>query len=305
MLYPVWEKMRQDYIFLGFVFAVLILSIISIMPLPCVSAQEKNAMVEVSLLNQDPYPAQLNNYVELVFKVENKGRVDVQDVMIEILPQYPFSLDSGVSAVKEIGSLTLVQYGEKAVFVKYKLRVDKDAIDGENAIKIRYVYDTNGQWINYITREFNVTVEDPRTDFDIAIQDYSPATGTLSIAVSNTGDQNADSVTVSLPEQSAIEIIGSNKEIIGGIETNDYTVSSFKVVPKEDALIVVHISYTDSIGIRREVDKAVLFKASTYSYKIAAKETGANNRALIYIGIGVVGIAIIIVLFRILRKKRK
>lgn len=294
--------MRRDYIFSGFVFAVLMLSVFSIMP--CVSSQEKNALVEVSLLNQDPYPAQLNNYVELVFKVENKGRVDVNDVMIELLPQYPFSLDLGVVAVNEIGSLTLVQYGEKAVFVKYKLRVDKDAIDGENTIKLRYVYDTNGEWRNYITKEFNVTIEDPRTDFDIAIQDYSPATGTLSIAISNTGDQNAESVTVSLPEQSSIDVVGSNKEIVGGIETNDYTVSSFKVVPKEDALIIVKISYTDSIGIRREIDKAVLFKASTYSYKIT-KETAPNNRALIYIAIGVAGIVVIIILFRILRKKRK
>ena len=266
---------------------------------------ERHAAIDISLLNQDPYPAEPNNYVELVFKVENIGGVDVNDVLVELLPEYPFSLDAGVSAVKEVGSLTLAQYDEKAVFVKYKVRVDKDAIDGENPIKIRYVYGTNGQWINYATREYNITVEDTTTDFDVAIQDYSPVTGTLSIAVSNTGDQNADSVTVSLPEQSAITVIGSNKEIIGGIETNDYTVSSFKVVPKEDALIVVHISYTDSIGVRREIDKAVLFKASTYSYKIAAKETGTNNRALIYIGIGVVGIAIIIVLFRILRKKRK
>ncbi len=266
---------------------------------------ERHAAVDISLLNQNPYPAEPNNYVELVFKIENKGGVDVHDVLVELLPEYPFSLDAGVNAVNEVGSLTLVQYGEKAVFVKYKVRVDKDAIDGENPIKIRYVYDTDGEWREYATREYNITVEDTTTDFDVAIQDYSPVTGTLSIAVSNTGDQNADSVTISLPDQSAIDIIGSNKEIVGGIETNDYTVSSFKVIPKEDALIVVHISYTDSIGIRREVDKAVLFKASTYSYKISAKETGTNNRALIYIGVGIIGIAIIIVLFRILRKKRK
>ncbi|MGB9707942.1 MAG: hypothetical protein ACPLXC_01275 [Candidatus Pacearchaeota archaeon] len=266
---------------------------------------ERHAAVDILLLNQDPYPAGPNNYVELVFKIENKGGVDVHDVLVELLPEYPFSLDAGINAVKKVGSLTLAQYGKKAVFVKYKVRVDKDAVDGENPIKIRYVYDTNGQWINYVTREYNVTVEDTITDFDVAIQDYSPVTGTLSIAISNTGKQNANSVTISLPEQSSIEVIGSNKEIVGGIETNDYTVSSFKVVPKEDALIVVHISYTDSIGIRREIDKAVLFKASTYSYKTAAKEAGVNNRALIYIGIGVVGIAIIIVLFRILRKKRK
>lgn len=300
--------MRKLFISTSSVVSLLVISLsallIILLNFQCISATERHARVEVSLLNQDPYPAQPGNYVELVFKVENAGGVEVNDVLIELLPQYPFSFDSSVDATKRIGTLTLVQYGEKAVFVKYKVRVDKDAIDGENEIKLRYVYDTNGRWENYIIKEFNVTVEDPRTDFDVAIQDYSPLTGTLSIAISNIGDQNADSVTVMLPEQSSIDIIGSNKEIVGGIETNDYTVSSFKVIPREDAPIIVRISYTDSIGIRREVEKAVLFKASSYSYKIA-KEERSNNRALIYIGIGVLGIVAIIVLFRILRKKKK
>lgn len=283
-------------------FVALILGIFS--TITYVSAQEKSAFVDISLLNQDPYPAKPNDYVNLVFKIENKGRVNVDDVIVELLPQYPFSLDPGVIAVKEIGSLTLVQNKERAVFIKYKVRVDKDAIDGENTIKLRYVYDTNREWKNYITREFNVTIQDTRTDFDVAIQDYSFATGTLSLAISNIGKNNAKSVTISLPEQSSIEIIGSNKEIVGGIDINDYTVSSFKIVPKEDALIIVKISYTDTIGIRREVDKAVLFKASSYSSKIA-KETAQNNRALIYIAVGIIGIAVIILLFRILKKKRK
>lgn len=265
---------------------------------------EKNAAVDVSLLNQDPYPAQPNSYVDLVFKIENTGRVDVNDVLIELLSQYPFSLDSGRVPVKEIGSLTLVQYGEKAVFVKYKVRVDKDAIDGENPIKVRYVYDTNGEWRNYITREFNITVEDTKTDFDVAVQDFSYKTNTLSLAVSNTGDKDAASVTVALPEQSNIEIMGSDKNIVGGIEADDYTIASFKIVPKQDGPIIIRITYTDTIGVRREVEKAVFFKASSYNQQ-NVQQNKTDYRALIYIGVGIIGIVIILIVLSILRKRRK
>ncbi len=268
-----------------------------------VDAQSQYTYLDIHLLNQDPYPAQPDNYVEVVFKLENEGGKEAMDVMVEILPEYPFSLDPSVSGLKKLGTIGDVQSGEEAVFVKYRLRVDRDAIDGENKLRLRFTYNTAGKWDNYHEREFNITIEDPRTDFDIAIQDYSPATGTLSIAVSNVGDSNAGSVSVMLPEQSSLQIIGSDKEIVGGIEANDYTTASFKVIPKGDAPVVVRISYTDSVGVRREVEKAVLFRASTYNYRIT-KEASQDNRALVYIIIGVVGIVIIIVLFRILKKRR-
>lgn len=298
--------MRKLFISIKFIMIIeMVLFFLFLFSIQNVKAiTERHARVDMSFLNQNPYPAQPNDYVELVFKIENTGGVDIHDVLVELLPEYPFSLDVGVNAVRNIGNLTLVQYGEKAVFIKYKVRVDKNAIDGENKIKLRYVYDSGGKWDNYMIKEFNVTIEDPKTDFDIAIQDYSPITGTLSIAVSNIGKKDAKSVTVMLPEQNSIDIIGSNKEITGGIEQNDYTIVSFKVIPKEDGPIIVKISYTDSIGIRREVEKAILFKASSYNYKLT-KEATANNKALVYIGIGVVGVIVVLVLLGILRKRRK
>lgn len=268
-----------------------------------VLAQDRNSGVQVTVLNQDPYPAEPNNYVDIVFKVENKKNLAVNDFLIELLPQYPFSLDS--SGVKEIGTLGIGQYDDKAVYVKYKVRVDKDAIDGENEIKVRYVYDTNGEWRNYITQDFNITIEDPKTDFDVAVQDYSFKTNTLTLAVSNIGKKNAQSVTVSLPGQSSIDIIGSDKNILGGIDTNDYTIASFKVISKQDGPLVVRIAYTDSIGIRREVEKAVIFKASSYEVSTNNNAKTTDYRALIYIAIGVIGIIVIFVLLRIFRKKRK
>lgn len=265
---------------------------------------ERFPNVKVSLLNQDPYPAQQDDYVEIVFKIENVGRVEVKDFLIHLLPEYPFSLDPGDSGLRDIGNLGVVQHGDKAVFVKYKLRVDKDAIDGEHKIKVRYTYDSNKKWENYIIEEFNITVEDSRTDFDVAIQDYSPKTNTLSLAISNIGKKNASSVTVILPEQEEIELVGSNKNIIGGIETNDYTIASFKIIPKKDGPIKVVIAYTDERGIRREIEKTVNFKATSY-YNTQNIKQRQDYRSLSYIIIGILGIIAVLVIIYILRKKRK
>ncbi len=269
---------------------------------PNALAQDRYSAMQVTVLNQDPYPAQPNTYVEVVFKVENTGNLEVKDFLIELLPQYPFTLDS--SAVKDLGNIGIGQYDEKAIYVKYKVRVDKDAIDGENEISVRYVYDSNKEWRNYVTNEFNITIEDTKTDFDVAIQDYSYKTNSLSLAISNIGDEDANSVTVILPEQSNIAILGSDKNILGGIEANDYTIASFKITPNQDGPLIVKILYTDSIGIRREVEKAVVFKASSYIQKTNNNGT-PNYTTLIYIAIGIVGIVIIFILFRILKKRRK
>lgn len=306
MVSKIISKNKKYFKFFTIVSLILVGIVIFLFNAFDVIAEEKYGVVKVSLLNQDPYPALPNDYVDLVFKIENTGRADVHNFLIELLPQYPFSLDSDVDAVKDLGTLSFLQYGSKAVFVKYRVRVDKNAIDGNNEIKIRYVYNTDGKWDNYITKEFNVTIEDTKTDFDVAIQDFSYKTNTLSLAISNIGNKDANSVTVSLPEQSSIEILGSDKNIVGGIEANDYTIATFKIVPKQDGALVVRIAYTDSIGIRREVEKAVIFKASVYDQKTTTKTTNATDyRALIYIVIGILGIVIIFIVLGVLRKRRK
>lgn len=110
------------------------------MPIP------DGAYIVVSLVNQDPDPAEPGNYVDIRFKFENKGQGAAQDIETELLIEYPFSLDSGVPALKSIGSLYGRQMGDEGIIVKYHVRVDKDAIDGNNEIKLRYRV-KGGAWV--------------------------------------------------------------------------------------------------------------------------------------------------------------
>jgi len=109
----------------------------------------------VTYMSQDPDPVEPGGYVELKFKVENEGTEAAEDVQVEILPEYPFSLDAGEGAVKSIGIIRGRQTGSDAFIVKFKLKVDKDAVAGDNTIDVRYNSDKTG-WIKMEDNIVNV-----------------------------------------------------------------------------------------------------------------------------------------------------
>jgi len=114
----------------------------------------KVADISVSLVNQDPDPAEPGKYVDVRFKFDNVGTKQASNVEVELLPQYPFSLYNN-DALRSIGTLQSRQKDEVGVIVKYRLRVDENAIEGENELKLRYRTD-GGTWVN--PGEFDIDI---------------------------------------------------------------------------------------------------------------------------------------------------
>ena len=122
-----------------FIFAMIASLFLS---LSLASAQASIPQIKVTLISQDPDPVAPNDVVEARFKIENGGAATSNDVFMQILPEYPFSLYSG-DAVQDIGKLRAGQTGADAIIVRYKLKVDKYAQKGDNEIKfqnLRFVY---------------------------------------------------------------------------------------------------------------------------------------------------------------------
>lgn len=159
---------------------IYILMILSVM-IMTVSAYDRNPSVELrngtmfdvnlltdNFVNQDPDPAEPGSYVDLRWKIENTGDNPAENVVVELIPLYPFSLDPNEEAVKEIGTLLGEQTGEEGVIVKYKVRVDRNAVEGENDIKIRTRHGTSG-WVtdtykvNVQTRDASLNIEKVET----------------------------------------------------------------------------------------------------------------------------------------------
>lgn len=113
--------------------------IIVILCLSFVIAQTLEGIaLKVTLVNQEPDPVEPGRIVELKFKVENIGSRNAEDVTVEILPEWPFTLLPTEQKIKQIGSIHGKQIGDIGVIVKYKLLIDKNAPEGEHDIKLRY-----------------------------------------------------------------------------------------------------------------------------------------------------------------------
>lgn len=125
-----------------------------------------NIQMEYYFVNQDPDPVAPGENVEVRWKLENLGGEAVENVIVEVLPEYPFSLLSGESAIKKIGSVGSRQMGRTGAVVYYKLKVDENAVEGNNIIKIRYSPDNGLSWamqtfyLRVQTKEAIISVED-------------------------------------------------------------------------------------------------------------------------------------------------
>ena len=104
----------------------------------------ETASLNISLVNQNPDPAGAGEIVELRFSVENLGPKEAKNVKLELVPQYPFIPVPGESYTQTISTLSAYQSGDNAVIIKYKVRVDSDAVKGMNPIGIRRTDPTSG-----------------------------------------------------------------------------------------------------------------------------------------------------------------
>lgn len=295
------------------------------------------AYLKTDLINQDPYPAEPGAYVDMVFKVENMGTESLPNVTVNLMPEYPFSLDPGASTMTSLGTMSGLQYGNNAFLVKYKVKVDKDAVNGDSQIKFAYSY---GSSSSYFTQTYDVKIANPKTDFDVVAQDSSGTSTTLAIA--NIGSNTAYSTVVRIPDQQNFMTTGTSANIIGNLNAGDYTLVSFQITSARNLAnmsmpwngtrvsqsgnftnldingkrdLLVDIVYTDTLGIRRTVEKNVTLnmmnatsmrnaraQTSTGNFSLTSLTSGGNG--LLYVVIGVIGIVAIALFFK-LRKFRK
>jgi hypothetical protein len=211
---------------------------------------EGNTILSVISMKYKPYPANPGEYITLWVKAENFGTELTENAVFELMPEYPFSLDSNENPIKEYGKIA-----SEPVVMEYDIRVDKDAVEGANELKLRYKGGPKEDWD---TKTFKITVEDAQTDFDVVIQETSD--GEISLALANTGKNVAYSVIVRIPEQESFKAVGTNGQMVGNLEDGDYTLVGFEITSKArqgNEPLKIQIDYTDEIGERRSVVKEV------------------------------------------------
>jgi hypothetical protein len=222
------------------------------------------------LINQNPDPCEPGGFVEIRFKIENVGGDYAKDLVFEIVPRYPFSIFPGESTIKKIGDLHMSQVGDEAYMVYYKLRVDKDAVEGNNPIKIRY--STNGGLV-YSSKEFDVRIQTNDAILNINSVETNPKEiyqgqkSTLTINLENMADSLLKNVKVNLEVYSSVvtttSIITSelpftplgstNEKIIENIDAGESVNVTFDLIADADAVskiykLPIKIEYSDELA---------------------------------------------------------
>lgn len=132
---------------------IFILSLVILMLFSAVNAQSESPVIKITLLNYDPSPARAGDVVELRLRIENTGGGIAENLEVEILEDYPFSVIDG-EALQNIGTLYEYQTAKNYINKIYKLKIDKDAIKGQHELRIRNRYN-EGSWV---TQSFNLQV---------------------------------------------------------------------------------------------------------------------------------------------------
>ena len=218
----------------------------------------ETSQIEVTLINQEPDPAEPGNYVDVRFKLDNNGSEEARNVEVEILHQYPFSLDPGREALRSAGTLQSRQRGDVGVIVKYRLRVDKNAVEGENEIRIKYRID-KGVWVE--PEEFFIDVQ--TYDAILAINSVSVdndffepgSSGILRIGVVNEADSLIKDVKawLDLGDIPFAPLGSTNEKSIYQIDAKKAHEFSFELLAKPEAesgvyQVPLKISYSDELN---------------------------------------------------------
>lgn len=271
----------------------------------------------LELLSVKPSSLNTGENATLVFKLANTGKNSINNIM--------FTWQASSDLILPLGSdnkiIVPIINGGQSIEIPADVVVSPSITPNlySLTIKMEY-YDQTGVKQN-TTSTAGILIGGV-SDFDVSVQDSTATSTTLAIA--NVGANTAYSVIVSIPQQENFRVTGTSANVMGNLDAGDYTLASFQITATaatrtsnisagSEKNLVVKISYTDTLGVRRTVQKEVsLGIAGTIEGGIAARSTQGNQlqvpggNGLLYIGIGIVGIVGIVMFLKIRKRiKRK
>lgn len=257
--------------------------------------------LEASLLNQDPYPAVPGEYTKIVFQIDGLNNPECRDVYFELLEGYPITIDSSSEKKVQIKGGTYTKDYSSHLMAPYKVIIDQDALDGDTPIKVRFSSLSSNLNSSSIEREFNINVKQTKTDFEIFTKEYNYQTKAFTIEIVNIGKIDIKALTVEIPQEEHIQIQGANKNVVGDVDSNEYTTAEFTAIPK-DGDIKVLLTYTDEINVRRTLEKTITFDSR---YFVDTQSAAQKNKKYFYLLLIVILAALIFWWHRRMIKKRK
>jgi uncharacterized repeat protein (TIGR01451 family) len=265
-----------------------------------VKGKEYAQVVTVNTANID-----VGKVEPLQFVVTNTGNSPLQNMVVS------WTDPKGVIFPVYSDNTKYISYLEagKSVNVDYYVMADVNANPGLYNLNINLNFENYNSQNESVKTTTGLFVGGP-TDFDVS---YSESTqGQVSLAVANVGNNVADAVKVSIPNQNGYRVGGSPSIIIGNLQKGDYTIASFNVTgidANNTAPLKVEISYTDPQGNRLTKDKEVTIpteNAGAFNGSFTPRSRAANNNSsnnnLVY---GIAAAVIIIIAIYLYRRRKQ
>ena len=192
---------------------MLLLIIISV----TIVSAESTCDINASLLNQDPYPAVPGDYVKLVFQIDGIDDPDCNDIIFNLLPDYPIEFNPGETGLKTFEKVKYLKDYESNILIPYEVRINKDALDGTNPIEINMQSKGGAS----ISKTFDLEIEDVRADFEVYVKDYDYTTNELTLEILNIESSDVEALSLEIPKQDSIQIKGANRIVVEDLDSNN------------------------------------------------------------------------------------
>jgi len=217
---------------------LFMLLIFSVSAVPAAAAVGSSSL-KVTIIETNPYPAKIGEYLNLTLQVENVGGDKATDVDIAIVPEYPFSLDSEANAVKNVGVLNPGSTATK----EFSLFIDKNSQKGIRTLTIRTRPGKDSQWsenkfdIRIGTETFNSkgTVELKELVSDPKV--FMPGDkGTITVTLTNTATTPTVTIDGSTYDTNARIQAAALKSISDGITVLDSPYQEMGILSPGDSI---------------------------------------------------------------------
>jgi len=246
------KKLTDKTVFI-ILFIFILISVIPLSYSYSTSVPEINA----TLMNQEPDPVEPGEIVKLKFKIENKNAQTEQNVLVDLVYDYPFALYRA-SSIKNLGKLRADNSDDDAIIVEYELKVDESAIESVETVDLRIFM--NGFW--QIIKDLPVKVKTRDAILFVSSVESDPSTVSpgedfrLSITLENSADSLMRNINLKLNLSSDTPFAPSkstSRKQIYQLDSKSARVVDFDMIALPDAeggiyKVPLSISFTDETG---------------------------------------------------------